>query len=382
MSRAAGGEPPTLDDFRELLEGFKKLLRQSGRLLSMGDRMQAQLNVLNREIAAKEALYRSIFSHVSEGIFSTTSSGDLVEVNPAMARILGWESAESFVAAVPGLGALFVSPKDHESYLNVLAKHGRVERFEAALRRRDGGEVWIQLSVQRLHEEVVVCPDGKEVYVGVALDMTEQRRVMAELSHRANVDSLTELPNRRYFMEIFRRELRRSRHAQSPLAVMIADIDFFKRVNDTMGHDAGDAVLRKVAHCICGSVRDVDTCARLGGEEFVMLFPETEAKIALTAAERIRGAVEDCCCGGARCPLVTVSIGVCAWTPDLLHEELEHAEDTKEADPDVLLKWADVALYEAKRSGRNRVCLYDGPFVACGGLQSAAPVSHNSGIKG
>ncbi len=347
LERSGGG--PAEKDFRELLTGYKKLLRQSGRLLSMGDRMQAQLNVLNREIAAKEALYRSIFSHVSEGVFRASACRDLVEVNQAMARIFGWTSPAAFVAEVSCVDELFVTDAARKKYNSVLFRHGRVQRYEAAMRRRDGQEVWIQLSAQKLRDTPSLC--GESLFVGVALDMTEHRRLVAELSHRANVDGLTNLTNRRHFMDLFRRELNRAQRMRRPLAVMIADIDHFKKVNDTQGHAAGDEVLRTVAECIRQAVRDVDICARLGGEEFVILLPDTMGDAAGVAAERIRRSVQGLSCGRDM-PAVTVSIGISVW------DSFGTAEELRTHLPDMLLRQADKSLYAAKENGRNRVEIY------------------------
>jgi diguanylate cyclase (GGDEF)-like protein/PAS domain S-box-containing protein len=356
----SSGEEPTSQDFLELLSGFKKLLRQSSRLLSMGDRMQAQLNVLNREIAAKEALYRSIFSHVSEGVFRTSAGGKLAEVNPAMARIFGWDSAEEFVAHVSRLDDLFVSADDVREYASVLRGTGRVQRFEASMRHRGGGSVWVQLSVQELAEDGIPAKGGS-IFVGVAVDVSEQRRLVAELSHRANVDVLTGLANRRHFMEIFRKEMQRTLRTHRPLAVMIADIDHFKQVNDTLGHDAGDEVLCAVAACMQGQVRNIDTCARLGGEEFVILMPDTSEESAHVAAERIRASLQNMsACHEMCCVPVTISIGVSTWVPgnEDGNELRIEGRDSVPQKAEALLKQADIALYAAKRNGRNRVEAY------------------------
>jgi two-component system cell cycle response regulator len=133
--------------------------------------------------------------------------------------------------------------------------------------------------------------------------------------------------------------------AGKPLAFVIMDIDYFKAVNDTYGHDVGDEVLREFAHRIGANIRGIDLACRYGGEEFVVVMPETDAAFAFTVAERLRKSVETTPIEISRAPYsltITISIGIAA---------LEGEGDTAEA----LLRRADQALYSAKRNGRNRV---------------------------
>jgi diguanylate cyclase (GGDEF)-like protein len=159
----------------------------------------------------------------------------------------------------------------------------------------------------------------------------------------ADTDALTSLPNRRAFERAWRAEIARHDRYVQPLALILLDLDHFKQINDRWGHDAGDEVLRRVADTLRRAVRDVDLAARLGGEEFVILLPETTFAAASEAAERLRLAVESLQVHwlGQNIP-VRVSIGVSACPSSV-------------ALPGELLKSADAALYEAKRGGRNRV---------------------------
>jgi diguanylate cyclase (GGDEF)-like protein len=159
----------------------------------------------------------------------------------------------------------------------------------------------------------------------------------------AECDALTGLPNRRAFERAFEAERQRFLRYAHPVSLVIADVDHFKAVNDTHGHDAGDAVLRAFADTLAGCIRDVDTLARFGGEEFVVLLPETAVEAAAEAAERLRRATE-----AIQIPhdgefiTVRASFGV-STCPDCVPQ------------PDGLLRSADASLYEAKREGRNRV---------------------------
>ncbi|HEU5262865.1 MAG TPA: diguanylate cyclase [Gemmatimonadales bacterium] len=160
-----------------------------------------------------------------------------------------------------------------------------------------------------------------------------------ELQRLSLTDDLTGLYNRRYLMETLATEVRRSRRLQHSFAILIADIDHFKEYNDTVGHLAGDEMLRRVARILRESTREVDCVARYGGEEFVVMLPETGADEAAETAERIRDRVaREALAGGT----ITLSVGVA---------EFPTHGDT----PESVISSADSALYQAKREGRNRM---------------------------
>lgn len=166
------------------------------------------------------------------------------------------------------------------------------------------------------------------------------------LRRQSTTDELTGLYNRRYFDAALRRELFRAERKQTPLAVVMIDLDHFKRINDTHGHDAGDAVLRAAGRCLYDGVRRSDIACRYGGEELVLVLPECDAAAAARCADAIRGAVAALILThrDLALPQVTASFGVAAWP--------EHG-----ADAAALLQAADGALYAAKRGGRDRVCV-------------------------
>ncbi|MGH7568428.1 MAG: diguanylate cyclase [Gemmatimonadales bacterium] len=171
-------------------------------------------------------------------------------------------------------------------------------------------------------------------------DMVARLREGRQGLERLSVtDGLTGLFNRRQLMETLESEVRRARRNRHALALVIADIDYFKQYNDRFGHLAGDEVLRRVGAILRETTRDVDCVARFGGEEFVVLMPETDADAAVQAGERLRASLADEVFRGGK---VTLSIGV-AQFPD--HADL----------PEALLACADEALYEAKHGGRDRV---------------------------
>lgn len=182
-------------------------------------------------------------------------------------------------------------------------------------------------------------------------DMTHAELTQANqrLLEMANTDALTGVGNRRWFEEQGRREIERAFRQQEPLCLLIFDVDHFKRINDTYGHDAGDQVLRVLSAQVRGGLRGVDLLARFGGEEFIVMLPSTTLAEAAQVAERLRASLEQSPVdlGSGQSERMTVSVGIC---------QLGSAA----GDLDGLLKEADVALYRAKRTGRNRVCVTGG----------------------
>ncbi len=181
------------------------------------------------------------------------------------------------------------------------------------------------------------------------------RSTRRSLEEQSVTDALTGLKNRRFFDERFPEEFRRAQRYGDPVSLMMIDLDHFKQVNDQFGHQMGDVVLRDAAQVIKASVRDPDICARYGGEEFAVILPKTHLSGALTVAERVwrglkekvyRQEVPAVGQAGMVEVRVTASLGL-AFFPS---KDITSAE--------LLVKFADEALYQAKRSGRNNICLY------------------------
>ncbi len=163
------------------------------------------------------------------------------------------------------------------------------------------------------------------------------------LEHAALTDALTGMQNRRYFDDALKEYLDEFRRIDRPIGLMILDLDHFKQINDTHGHDVGDEVLRAVATCLKDMTRYHDVVARLGGEEFAIVAPNVDNDTLVRLAERIRKAIAGMAvvCGNVRLR-VTTSVGLAVW------DRKEPAEE--------FFRRADKQLYEAKRAGRNQVC--------------------------
>ena len=179
--------------------------------------------------------------------------------------------------------------------------------------------------------------------IGVATDITERKELERELHRLAVTDPLTGASNRRHFMASAFMETERAIRYDAPLSVIMLDIDFFKRVNDTYGHAIGDEVLKKVVEAARTTLREVDILGRIGGEEFAILLPETPIRRASAVAERLRRAVSGI--------IISVPDGSLSVSASLGVAERQADETVF----DLLLGRADRALYRAKEAGRNRV---------------------------
>lgn len=174
----------------------------------------------------------------------------------------------------------------------------------------------------------------------------ERIKLYNKMKHLSIFDSLTEIPNRRFFMRRFYEEFDRCKRFSLKLSLLMCDIDFFKKINDTYGHTVGDIVLREVARIIKERVREVDFVSRYGGEEFAVLLPETDKAAAIMVGSRLVRAV-----ALERLRIfdemlsVSISVGVASFPQNTFHS-------------DMLIEIADKALYKAKQEGRNRVCWF------------------------
>jgi phosphoserine phosphatase RsbU/P len=222
---------------------------------------------------------------------------------------------------------------EDETLLSALSSQAAVAIENADLYRRLGV---LNQSLERKVEERTA-----------ELTSTNERLTILnrELEQISITDGLTQVYNRRYFMERLRQEVKRVSRYGPPASLLMLDIDHFKKVNDTYGHQAGDVVLSNVAGLVRDTLRETDLFARYGGEEFVLLATGTEQAGAFILAERLRKLIEDAVFthGGSRIA-VTISIGIGVW-------EASIKEDFEE-----LIRRADSALYRAKEQGRNRYC--------------------------
>jgi diguanylate cyclase (GGDEF)-like protein/PAS domain S-box-containing protein len=223
-----------------------------------------------------------------------------------------------------------------QRYLEHVFRHGRIDDFEAEMRTAAGRTFWAHLSGQRLRFA------GDDALLAAIVDVTEQRNTQLDLRKQATHDALTGVFNRRHVEEVLRLEVDRAQRHERPLAVAMMDADHFKTINDTYGHQTGDEVLREISGRCQKTLRSNDILGRYGGEEFVVVFPETSLEEATVVADRLRLAVAESPIRIGEIALdVTVSIGVAGFAAG--------------QDIDQLFRRADGALYTAKQGGRNLV---------------------------
>jgi len=327
MKRASGGEL----NQQVPVKGQDELAQMAGSFNTMTSELRRTYEGLRLE---QDKLTTIIYS-AREAIIVTDSSGDIVLVNPAAMELLG-KSQERLVAE--GFLHLLDQPAMMEQWLNGPDPQGVAHT------------VVYKEHVLSVHASRITNTLGKLVGSAALLrDITEEKRLEEELRRLSNTDGLTALFNRRHLDESLQSELERARRYHLPLSVLMFDIDHFKKFNDTYGHDQGDRVLQAVATTLRGALRNQDYPCRYGGEEFAAILPNTAKAGAYSLAERLRKDIERMSVDGLK---VTISIGVAEY-PD--HDVTEQAR---------LIEAADAAMYEAKRSGRNRVCIAQGTAAA------------------
>ena len=279
------------------------------------------------ELERSESRYRLLAENAADVIVTLDSAGRFVYVSPSAFRLTGRTPDELVGRALTEMTDLSAVPQPNTV-------------IELTVRCQDGSARWAEMSTAALPAD---SGDGA-VLVCVLRDITERKRLEADLQQMATTDELTGAFNRRFFVQLCEREIAEAVRRSSPTSLLMMDVDHFKRINDRFGHATGDEVLRQMVLAGRQILRAEDSFARIGGDEFAVLLPGTTANQAVRVAERLRVAYENLTLQVADAPALrlTVSFGVAQWRPELAKVEN-------------LLHRADCALYAAKRAGRNRV---------------------------
>ncbi|MDY7001096.1 MAG: PAS domain S-box protein, partial [Thermodesulfobacteriota bacterium] len=219
-------------------------------------------------MSAAEEKYRSIFENAVEGIFQVTPRGRFLSLNPAMAKIFGYESPEEMKRSVKDVQSIYVDPRRREEFLRRLHTYGELVNFESQAYRKDGTTIWVTENARTVLDE-----KGKiAFYEGSMEDITLRKRAEEQLLRQAFYDNVTNLPNKALFMDRLGQSIERAkRNEDYRYAVLFLDLDRFKIINDSLGHSLGDHLLTIIANKLKILLRGLDTVARFGGDEFAIL---------------------------------------------------------------------------------------------------------------
>lgn len=313
-----------------------EILRSFGTVHDITER-----EVITKKLMAEQAKIRAMAEATYDPLIMIDSSDNIIFWSPAAEKTFGWTHQEAVGQKMHPL----IIPREYleeaQEGLRRFAKEGTgpvlnsIMEFPAI---RKSGEVF---HVERAVSAFQV--DGEYYAVGMLRDITERKSNEDELSRLATTDPLTGILNRRRFLELADYEIRRCKRHGCALSFVMFDADNFKKINDTYGHDVGDQVLVTITSAASRSLREVDNIGRIGGEEFIILLPDTPLSGALILAERLRSIIGkiDYKLEDGKILNFTVSLGV---------TQLIQSEDV-----DSVLKRADMAMYKAKHNGRNRV---------------------------
>ena len=337
LKLARRGEPASFEAWMHFPDGSRRFMAVTYYCVPAGEDGREYVVIHSRDVTSMreaEEDRQRVFELSLDMLCIAGFDGWFIKLNPAWTATLGWSDQE--LMSRPWLD--LVHPDDMEYSVDVLGKLMSNEpsfRFENRCQSKDGSWRWLSWNAY---------PDpGRQRIYAVARDVTEQRQMIEQLGKLASTDPLTGAANRRTFFERAGAELDRARRYDGTLAVLMLDIDHFKDINDTHGHDAGDQVLKELVECCRKTLRTSDIFARIGGEEFAAVLVQTDAKAARLTAERLRQAIGQLRVDTGNAEIsFTVSVGLA------LHP-------SGDATVENVLKQADQCLYTAKQTGRNKV---------------------------
>jgi diguanylate cyclase (GGDEF)-like protein/PAS domain S-box-containing protein len=300
-------------------------------------------DITERKLAEENLLVTaSVFENSQEAITITDEANNIIDVNPAFTRITGYGREE-----VLGRNPKILSSGRHDQtfYAQIWESLNKSKAWR--------GEIWNRSKSGEIYAEVlsisVICDNEGKVqrYVAVFSDISKAKAHEAELSRVAHYDGLTGIPNRVLLADRMKQAFAQTSREQNMMAICYLDLDGFKYINDTLGHEAGDVVLIEVARRIEKTIRGGDSVARLGGDEFaIMLLGLAQGEECVATLERLLAAIaQPVVVKGKPCS-ISASIGVSIYPLD-------------DENPDTLLRHADQAMYIAKQSGKNRFHIYD-----------------------
>lgn len=307
---------------------------------------------LQAKFVESEERFRGIFESARDAIVSVGEDGTVVMANLAAQELLGYGGEN-----LSGMVAIRLFPTRFAAYWKELSVYASAQgpgnerrNIEIVVLSKSGVEIPVQLT---LAEKIV---RGQKIQTAILRNISDRKALEEELRLQSITDTLTELYNRRHFHSLAQNEADRSQRNKVPFSVLLIDVDRFKQYNDTFGHDEGDKVLRALGEEIRKNFRTMDTGFRHGGEEFIVLLPETTSETAMIAAERLRkrfSAIPFLPHPDEEPRKVTLSIGIAEFRPGISIDDL--------------VRSADRAMYAAKNAGRNRTVSHEHLVARSGG---------------
>jgi diguanylate cyclase (GGDEF)-like protein/PAS domain S-box-containing protein len=283
-----------------------------------------------------ELRYRLLFEQNAAGVCVTEFHGRIIDCNTTFASMLGFNRTELIGQ---NAGAYYARPVERDELAGMLRDSMSLNSVEVELRRKQGTPLWVLQNLTLA---------GEAIHMTV-VDISDRKRAEEQIEFHAYHDVLTHLPNRKLFTDRLMQNITRARRSGRPVAVMFVDLDHFKTINDTLGHEGGDELLLEMSRRLRDCVREDDTVARLGGDEFTIVLAELRhPEDAAGVAEKIIRAVQEPMTISGTTLETSASIGIALYPED-------------GSDPETLLRNADSAMYRAKESGRNtyQLCTED-----------------------
>lgn len=287
-------------------------------------------------------LSATIFETATENIVVTDANNCFITVNPAFTKTTGYTLEEVIGKTPKMLKSGKQTPEFYSKMWKKLNKDG--QWMGEVYNRRKNGEVYIEwLSIKVIYNE-----DGTvKMYVATFSDITEKKQADEIIWKQANYDLLTNLPNRHFFNDCLKREIKIANRTKKLLAILFIDLDYFKEVNDTHGHEVGDILLVEVARRIGETIRATDTVARLGGDEFIAILSAVEDENDINKVSKLIISKLSMPFDLNGIPVtISASIGISIYPKDSLLEK-------------ELLSYADKAMYNAKKDGKGKNSFYN-----------------------
>lgn len=289
-----------------------------------------------------EERYRTIIENIEDGYYEVDLKGNFIFFNDACTAIFGYEKDEMFGMNYRKMADVEIAGKVFEFFHRVYTTGKPEKRVEWEAIKKDGDRAHVEASISLIRNA-----EGESTgFRGIVHDITQRKKTEQVIAHLAYHDALTGLPNRILFKDRLSVAIAQSKRSRLKFALLMLDLDQFKDINDTLGHSVGDRLLRSAGERLSGILRKVDTIARMGGDEFLVLLEDmAREENASSIAQKILRIFQKPFILDQHERVVTTSIGIAVYPGD-------------GNDEDTLMKNVDVALYRAKREGRNRYRRY------------------------